>query len=105
MDKPQPLRRRHEKTRRAIVEELQSLDICVIGTDIASDLYLASQVVLEVKNPHANAGDIKDTGSIPGWGRSPGEGNDNPLQYSRPENSMIRGAWQESMGLQIVGYN
>jgi len=34
-----------------------------------------------VKNPPANAGDAGDTGSIPGSGRSPGEGNGNPLQY------------------------
>ena len=38
-----------------------------------------------VKNPHANAGDIRDMGSIPGSGRSLGEGNGNPLQYSFPE--------------------
>ena len=35
-----------------------------------------------VKNPPANAGDLRDVGSIPGLGRSPGEGNGNPLQYS-----------------------
>ena len=35
-----------------------------------------------VKNPAANAGDTRDSGLIPGWGRSPGEGNGNPLQYS-----------------------
>ena len=40
-----------------------------------------SQVALVVKNPPANAGDIRDAGSIPGSGRSPGEGNGNPLQY------------------------
>ena len=45
------------------------------------------------KNPPANAGDTKDVGSIPGWGRYPGEGNDNPLQYSCWENSMDRGNW------------
>ena len=44
-----------------------------------------------VKNPPANAG---DKGLIPGSGRSPGGGNDNPLQYSYLENSMERGAWQ-----------
>ena len=44
-----------------------------------------------VKNPPANSG---DTVSIPGWGRSPGEGNGNPLQYSCPENPMDRGALQ-----------
>ena len=40
---------------------------------------MGSQVVLVVKNPSANAGDIRDTGSIPGSGRSPGGGNGNPL--------------------------
>ena len=46
-----------------------------------------------VKNQPANAGDTGDTGSIPGWGRFPGRGNGNPLQYSCLENSMDRGAW------------
>ena len=46
-----------------------------------------------VKNLPANVGDIKDVGSIPGSGRSPGEGNGNPLQYSCLENPMDRGAW------------
>ena len=50
-------------------------------------------MALVVKNPPANAGDIRDTGSIPGSGRSPGEGNGNPLQYSCLENPMDRGAW------------
>ena len=39
-----------------------------------------------VKNPPANAGDIRDAGSIPGWGRSPGGEHGNSLQYSCPEN-------------------
>ena len=43
---------------------------------------LASQVALVIKNPPANAGDLRDMGSIPGSGRSPGEGHRNPLQYS-----------------------
>ena len=47
-----------------------------------------------VKNLPANAGDV---GSIPGWGRSPGEGNGNPLQYSCLENPMDRGAWQATV--------
>ena len=54
----------------------------------------ASQVALVVKNLPANSGDIKDVGSIPGLGRSPGEGNGNPLQYSCLENPMDRGAWR-----------
>ena len=53
----------------------------------------ASQVVLVVKKAPANAGDVRDTGSIPGLGRSPGGGDGNPLQYSCLENPMDRGAW------------
>ena len=50
-------------------------------------------VALVVKNPPANAGDLRDVGSIPGSGRSPGKGNANPLQYSCLENLIDRGAW------------
>ena len=57
----------------------------------------ASQVVLVVKNPPANAGDARDSGSIPGSGRSPGRGNGNPLQYSCLENFMGRGAWRATV--------
>ena len=63
-------------------------------------------MALEVKNPSANAGDIRDVGSIPGLGRSPGGGHGNPLQYS---------AWKipwteepgrlQSMGLQRIGHD
>ena len=53
----------------------------------------ASQVALVLKNPSANEGDIRDTGLIPGLGRSPGGGQGNPLQYSCLENPMDRGAW------------
>ena len=53
----------------------------------------ASQVVLVVKNPPANAGDKKDEDSIPGSGRSPRGGNGNPFQHSYLENPMDRGAW------------
>ena len=51
-----------------------------------------SQEVLVVKNLLANLGDIRDTGSIPRSGRSPGEGNGRPLQYSCLGNPMGRGA-------------
>ena len=50
-----------------------------------------------VKNPPANAGDMRDTGSIPELGRSPGEGKGNPLKYSCLENPMDRGAWQATV--------
>ena len=59
--------------------------------------YLGSQVVLVVKNPPANAGDLRDAGSIPGSGRCPGGGNGNPLQYSCLENPMDRGAWRATV--------
>ena len=47
-----------------------------------------------VKNSPANAGDTGDSGLIPGSGRSPGEGNGNPLQYSCLGSPMDKGAWQ-----------
>ena len=50
-----------------------------------------------VKNLPANAGEAKDRGVIPALGRSPGEGNGNPLQYSYLENPMGRGAWQATV--------
>ena len=50
-------------------------------------------MVLEVKYPSASAGDTRDSGSVPGLGRSPGGGHDNPLQYSCLENLTDRGAW------------
>ena len=46
-----------------------------------------------IKNPPANAGDLRDIGSIPGLGRSPGEGHGNPLQYSCLENPRDRGPY------------
>jgi len=45
------------------------------------------------KNPPANAGDVRNTGLIPGSGGYPGEGDGNPLQYSCVENPMDGGAW------------
>ena len=57
----------------------------------------ASQVVLVVKNLPANTGDIRDEGSTPGLGRSPGRGHGNTLQYSCLGNPMDRGAWQATV--------
>ena len=51
----------------------------------------------EVNTLSANAGDGRDVGLIPQSGRSPGGGNDNPLQHSCLENSMDRGAWQATV--------
>ena len=50
-----------------------------------------------VKNMPANAGEARDLGLIPGLGRSPGIGNDNPFQYSCLENSMERGDWRATV--------
>ena len=57
----------------------------------------ASQVVLVVKNPPANAGDVRDTGLIPGSGRSPERGHGNPLQYSCLDNPTDKGAWRATL--------
>ena len=48
-------------------------------------------------NLPVNAGDVRDTGSIPGSVRSPGGGHGNPLQYSCLENPMDRAAWQDTV--------
>ena len=53
----------------------------------------ASQVALVVKSLPANELDVRDMGSVPRLGRSPGGGQSNPLQYSCLENPMDRGAW------------
>ena len=55
------------------------------------------QVVLVVKNLPANAGNIRDLGSIPGSRRSPEGGHGNPFQYSCLEHPMERGAWQATV--------
>ena len=57
----------------------------------------ASQVALVVKNPPANAGDVRDMGLIPGSGISSGGWHGNLLQYSCLENPMDRGVWQATV--------
>ena len=57
----------------------------------------ASQVALVVKNLPAGAEDLRDVGLIPGLGRSPGEGNGNPLQYFLPEKSHGQRSWQATV--------
>ena len=60
--------------------------------------FLGASVVIQLlKKPPANAGDARNLDSVPGWGRSPGEGNGNPLEYSCLESSMDRGAWWVSV--------
>ena len=69
---------------------------CEELTDIfwgSTDFLGASQVALVVKNPPANAAGVREVSSIPGSGRTPGEGNGNTLKYSCLENPMDRGIW------------
>ena len=66
--------------------------------------YQTSQVALVVKNLPVNAGDIRDIGSIPESGRSPGEGNGNSLQYSCLENPE-EPDWLQSIGLHRVRHD
>ena len=59
-----------------------------------------------IKNLPANAGAVGDLGSIPGWGRAPGGGNDNPLQYCCLGNPMDRGVWWATVhGVARVRHN
>ena len=53
--------------------------------------------MLVVQYPPANVGDVRDVNSIPGLGRSPGEGHGNPLPYSCLENPVKRGTWQATV--------
>ena len=76
--------------------EITCTMLCAFGRRIYTSFHRmlgASQVVLVVNNLPANAGDVRDKGSIPGSGRSPGRRHGNPLQYSCLENPMDRGAW------------
>ena len=54
-------------------------------------------MALVVKNVPANVGDARDVGLIPELGRSPGEGNSNPLEYSCLENPVDRGTWRATV--------
>ena len=80
-----------------------SVDFCVLTLYPATllsynrfsyGIFRSSQVGLVVKNPPANAGDVRDVSSIPCLGRSPGGRHGNPLQYSCLENPTDRGAWR-----------
>ena len=57
----------------------------------------SSHMILVLKNLLANAGDVRDAGSIPGLGRSPGGGEGTPLQHSCLENPMDGGAWRAAV--------
>ena len=72
---------------------LQSMGSPRVGHDWATKHIDTYQVALEVKNPPAKPGDIREVGSIPWSGRHPGGRNGNPLQDSCLENPMDGGAW------------
>ena len=77
----------------------QEWENCEVGKSIEywNEEGLQKMVVLVVKTLPANARDTRDMGSNPGWGRSPGGGNGNPLQYSCLGNSMDKGTWQATV--------
>ena len=66
--------------------------LCIVKYDLLVVCHGLSRW-LSGKESAYQAGDAEDAGSIPGLGRSPGEGNGNPLQYSCLGNPMVRGAW------------
>ena len=77
-----------------------SLPLCRAGVNLSycpHGLLSGFPCGLGIKNPPAHARDIRGAGSIPGSGRSLGEGNGNPLQYSTLENPMDRGAWRATV--------
>ena len=76
------------------MEELQTKGIQDLGPNTLLKGFPGGSVV---KNPPASEGDTRDAGSIPGSGRSPGEENGNPLEYSCPGNPMDRGAWRATV--------
>ena len=77
-----------------IENKLEREVLCSVFQETEEILATVFQVMLEVKNLPANAGDARDSGSIPGWGRPGGVGSGNPLQYSCLGNPMDRGAWR-----------
>ena len=93
----------------SLVKELRSHKLCSAAknnnsssnntngnTSYLMELW-ASQLMLVVRNPPANAGDVRDTGSVPVSRRSPGRGNSNPFQYSCLENPTGKEAWQATV--------
>ena len=65
----------------------------LIASSVTENKDVRKQSTVSGKESACNAGDLGDVGSIPGSGRSPGEGKGNPLQYSCLKNPMDRGAW------------
>ena len=77
-----------------------------VNTVRTSPRYTCCQMVLVVKSPPANAGDLRDVSSIPWSGISPGGVHGNPLQYSCLENPMDREAWRATVhGSHRVGHD
>ena len=77
----------------SVNSHLGCFHVLAIVNSAAMNWVMGTHVVLVVENSPANAGDLRDLGSIPGLGRSPGEGSGNTLQYSCLENPMDRGIW------------
>ena len=84
---------------------LDSLDSCEFAIPLSSLAFKISTYLSGLPQRLSGEESVCNAGSIPGLGRSPGGGNDNPLQYSCLEDPMDRGAWQatQSMGSQRVG--
>ena len=74
--------------------EWKSQGLSSNGLITKTALFFFCHTVFWVSPVPASAGDVRDTGPVPGSGRSPGGGHDNPLQYSGLENPMDRGSWQ-----------
>ena len=72
----------------------QVTQACFLEGNVLNRMYMGFSHGSASKEPACKAGDL---GSIPGFGRSTGEGNGHPLQYSGLENSMERGAWQATV--------
>ena len=75
------------------VEHTSSVSPALQGDSLSTKPSEKPKMALVVKNTPASAGDLRVTGSVHRWGRSPGEGHGNPLQYSWLENSIDRGDW------------
>ena len=91
------VKKKKKKTATKHVKPLPRLNNHSKGICHLSPQMTAFQVVLVVKNLFANTGNVRDTGSIPGSGRSPGGEHGSPLQYSWMENLMNRGAWRATV--------
>ena len=92
--KPSPLGFKGSELNQEIVQSKKETRLGDPDPPVVTNVLVGSSGGSVVKNPPANA---SDSGLIPGSGRSPGEGNGNPLQYSCLENPMDRGAWRATV--------